>query len=74
MSHCEFLEICKFFYNKMTKLPVAADSMKKIYCKQNHAKCALYKVATALGFSEVPSDLYPGDTLRAEILIQQRKK
>lgn len=74
MSHCELLEICKFFHDKMTKLSVAAELMKKIYCSQNHSKCARYKVATALGFSEIPLDLYPGDNLRADILIQQRRK
>jgi hypothetical protein len=39
-----------------------------------HEKCSRFKVTTVLGFHEIPSDLFPGDNLRAEILIQQMKK
>ena len=75
MFGCNFIEICLFFNDELTENPLAVASMKKTYCKWNYAKCARYKVATVLGIKKMPSDLYPGDSLRAEeILGQQRKK
>jgi len=75
MAHCELIENCPFFLDKLKNMPTAADSMKKIYCRWNYAKCARYMVAIALSIKKVPADLFPGDTRRAEdILIQHSKK
>jgi len=75
MADCELLEKCLFFHDKLKNMPSAADSMKRLYCRWNFAKCARYKVAIALGRREVPLDLFPGDTRRAEnILVQHSKK
>lgn len=75
MAHCELIEICPFFLAKLKNMPTAADSLKKIYCRWNYAKCARYKVAITLGREKVPEDLFPGDTRKAQdILIQHSKK
>ena len=75
MSDCELLKLCPFFNDKLKNMPTASDSMKKIYCRWNHAKCARFKVAVVLGRENVPPDLFPGDTRRAEeILIQHNRK
>ncbi|MFC1837351.1 hypothetical protein ACFLYW_01555 [Thermodesulfobacteriota bacterium] len=75
MADCELLEKCLFFNDKLKNMPEASDMMKKIYCRWNFAKCARYKVAITLGRKDVPLDLFPGDSRRAEnILIQHNKK
>ncbi len=71
MANCEFLTKCPFFNNKLKNMPTAADTMKNIYCRWNFIKCARYKVAIVLGSEEVPSNLFPRDTVRAEKILAQ---
>ena len=71
MKNCEFLQKCLFFNDKLKNMPKASDMMKKMYCRWNNTKCARYMVATTLGKSAIPHDMFPGDHRRAnEILIQ----
>ena len=75
MQDCELLIECLFFNDKLKNMPAASDIMKKMYCKWHYTTCARYKIAMALGKSAVPTDLFPGDTLRAnELLIQFEMK
>ena len=75
MTECDLLAGCLFFNDKLKIMPKASEMMKKMYCKWHYTKCARYKVATTLGKSAVPEDLFPGDHLRAsEILIQYEIK
>ena len=75
MADCEFLTKCPFFNDQLKNMPAASDMMKKIYCRWNFAKCARYRVAIVLDRKKVSSDLFPGDSRRAdEILIQEDKK
>ena len=75
LADCELLKICPFFNDQLKNMPVASDTMKKIYCRWNFTKCARYKIAIVLGRKKVPSDLFPADSRRAdEILIQGNKK
>ena len=74
MADCELLEICPFFSDQLKNMPAASNTIKKIYCRWNFVKCSRYKIAIVLGRKKVPSDLFPGDSRRAEdILIQQNK-
>jgi hypothetical protein len=75
MTDCEWLAKCPFFNDKLKNMPTASDTMKNMYCRWNFAKCARYKVAVILGKKKVPTDLFPGDSHRADvILIQENKK
>jgi hypothetical protein len=75
MSNCEFLDKCLFFNDKLEDMPKASDMMKKMYCRWNYTTCARYMVATALGKSAIPHDMFPGDNRRAnEMLIQYDMK
>jgi len=75
MADCELLKICPFFNGQLKNMSAASDTMKKLYCRWNFIKCARYKVAIVLGKKNVPSDLFPGDSRRADdILIQHSKK
>ncbi len=69
MKHCEFIEKCLFFNNKLKNMPKATDSLKAMYCKWNYAKCARYKIAVTLGPSAIPDDLFPGDIKQADELL-----
>jgi hypothetical protein len=71
MENCEFIDKCLFFNDKLKNMPKASESLKNMYCRWHHGKCARYKIAITLGKSAVPEDLYPGDIKRAgDILIQ----
>ena len=75
MAHCELLTICPFFNDQLKNMPAASNMMKRLYCRWIFAKCARYKVVIVLGKNKVPSDLFPGDSRRAEeILIREKKK
>lgn len=75
MQDCELLVECLFFNDKLKNMPKASDIMKKMYCKWHYTKCARYKIAMAMGKKAVPTDMFPGDSLRAsDMLIQCDKK
>ena len=71
MADCDFLALCPFFNDKMENMPSAADMMKKLYCRWNYTQCARYMVAIALGRGKVPTNLFPSDTSKAEIILTQ---
>ena len=71
MATCEFLEKCSFFNDKMEKMPSAADMMKKIYCQWNYNQCARYMICVDLGKEKLPADLFPGDKVRARVILIQ---
>jgi hypothetical protein len=45
--------------------------MKRLYCYWNFKQCARYRVASALSKKEVPTDLFPSDTIKAKIILAQ---
>lgn len=70
MSECQFIKECQFFKKKLGKMPAASDVIRKMYCQWRFTTCARYKIATTLGQSAVPHDMFPGDKLKAaEMLI-----
>ena len=52
-------------------MPTASETYYRLYCRWNQAKCARFKVASALGTKQVPLDLFPGDSQRADALLLQ---
>lgn len=74
MSSCSLLEKCIFFRDKMPiESPVGAMYKRK-YCQGQHAICARYKVAQAIGRENVPTDLYPNMFERAEKIIADHQR
>jgi hypothetical protein len=69
MADCECIGGCIFFNDKMAKKPATADLMKQRYCRGDNAKCARFVVRQVLGKEGVPSDLFPGDLLKAQNII-----
>ena len=69
MERCKFLNGCLFFNDQMKEMPTVADMMKRLYCLWHYEQCARYKVATTLGKKKIPADLFPNDTTRAKILV-----
>lgn len=74
MQNCEFLLKCLFFNDKLKDMPKASGMMKKMYCKWHYTKCARFKIAKVLGAKAIPADLYPGDTLRANELLNEKDR
>ena len=67
---CPRLERCIFFNDKMAKMPATAAMIKQSLCQGgNHDECARFRVATAIGAENVPTDLYPSDTEKTEKAI-----
>lgn len=69
MADCEFLESCPFFKGTLLNMPAMASYFKSEYCQRNFTACARYMVRQALGKEQIPPDLYPDETNRAERLI-----
>jgi hypothetical protein len=66
---CEKLPKCIFFNDQMESMPAVADLLKNQYCRSAFAECARFRVASRLGASAVPGNMYPGDMDRADALI-----
>jgi hypothetical protein len=66
---CEKLPTCIFFNDQMEKMPGVADLLKAQYCHAAFDQCARFRVAARLGGANVPRDLYPNNTARADTLL-----
>ncbi len=69
MADCEMIAKCIFFNDKMAHMPAMAEMMKKKYCRGDNSKCARYLVCKKLGREQVPADLSPAQTDRAQALL-----
>jgi len=69
MAHCECLENCIFFNNKMKNMPLQSELFKSKYCKGEFEKCARYMVFKALGSEHVPENLFPIQQEKAKKII-----
>jgi hypothetical protein len=66
---CDKLPTCIFFNDQMEGMPAVADLLKRQYCQGTFDACGRFRVASALGGSQVPRDLFPNDTVRAERIL-----
>ena len=67
MAQCEKQEKCPFFNDQMANMPTMARLMKKQFCLTDKDSCARYQVASK-GI-KVPTDLYPAQKNRVELLL-----
>jgi hypothetical protein len=68
---CEILKGCRFYNDKMPMDRGLGLIQKKRFCEGDKSICARYKVATMIGRSNVPTDLYPIMMDRADNLISE---
>ena len=71
MEPCSLTEGCIFFNDKMANMPSMADMYKKRYCKGDFAQCARFRVFSVQGRENVPVDLYPNDSDRADNILSE---
>lgn len=70
MAVCPSLGGCIFFNDQMEDKPDIISEVFKIrYCKGCNALCARWKVASTLGKTYVPKDLFPNQMDRANELL-----
>ncbi len=69
---CAKLKTCIFFNDQMDAMPAVSAVLKKQFCEGTFADCARFRVATALGATGVPTDLFPTDSDRADRLLAAR--
>jgi len=62
---CEKLPTCIFFNDQMERMPGVAELLKTQYCRGAFDECARFRVAAKVGGANVPRDLFPNDTARA---------
>lgn len=68
---CDKLSKCIFFNDQMDHMPSVAELLKTQFCRGAFDECARFKVASALGGSAVPRDLFPSDQARAQRLLHR---
>ena len=71
MNKCNLLDSCTFINDFIRDMPKAADTMKSLYCHWHYEKCARFIISDALGDAKIPFDLFPGDKMRARMIIDQ---
>ena len=69
MAECEKLHKCAFFNDQLTNMPAVSGLLKQMYCLGDKSQCARYEVSCA--GVQVPADLFPDDTMRAQKLLRQ---
>jgi len=69
MAECEFLSRCCYLKNKLKNMPAATKMIKSMYCLWHYEECARYRIAEVLGLENIPSDLFPADTKKAEAIL-----
>lgn len=69
MADCVCIPTCIFFNDRMSNMPATADVFKNRYCHGDCHACARFRVFKALGRESVPSDLYPNEHDRADIIL-----
>lgn len=74
MADCELLKGCIFFTEKMKDMPSTTKILKEKYCRGDNSACARHKVFVALGRENVPHDLFPGMTDKAQAIIARNTK
>lgn len=70
MAKCKLIVGCPFFNDKMKNMPAISSIYKKNYCQEDNSNCARFIVYQALGSEKVPSDLFPNQQERAEIILE----
>ncbi len=73
MADCECLPRCPFFHDRMANKPATASLLKNQFCLGDSTGCARHQVFKALGSPAVPSDLFPGQVEKAQMLISASK-
>ena len=73
VSECALMSGCPFFKNKMPDLNGLSEVYRLSYCLGDHSHCARFMVARQLGPANVPADLYPHMTDRANEIAGQKK-
>ena len=69
MADCELLSTCLFFNDMMRHMPAMAEHHKQKYCRGDNRDCARYLVFVALCRTQIPADLFPIETARAQKII-----
>ena len=69
MADCEKLAECMFFNDKLTNMPAIAVLLRKLFCHGEYTRCARYMVTETLGKENIPADLFPGNSVRAKVII-----
>ena len=71
MKDCELLPKCLYFNDKLKNMPTASEMVKRMYCHWHFEECARYRVAMSLGPENVPGDLFPPESEKAERVLVQ---
>lgn len=71
---CENFEDCRFFNQKLERGPVAIDAFRSVYCMGDFNACARYRVAMEVGRENVPDNLYPNNSFRAQRIVALEKR
>ena len=74
MANCEKLPGCPFYQGKMDINSGLGSMYRQKYCEGDKTICARYMVATQLGPTFVPADLYPNMSDRANTILKENKK
>ena len=72
MADCEKIAECMFFNDKLTNMPAVVDIIRKSFCHGDYTRCARYMVTEIYGIESIPSDLFPGNSVRAKTILALR--
>ncbi len=71
---CENVAQCPFFNDKIDIDKGLGFLFKKKYCEGDKTICARYKIATNLGATYVPKNLFPNMNKQAEDILRENNK
>jgi len=69
MTQCIRTDTCVFFTDEVGYSPELWGEMRAAYCLVGDPTCARFRLLAYMAADEIPSDLIPTDTQRADELI-----
>jgi hypothetical protein len=73
MAECIRTNTCIFFTDEVGYSPELWNDMRAAYCLVGDESCARFRLLAYMTAEEIPRDLIPTDTDRADALIAARK-
>ena len=74
MATCKYTSACVFFTDEVGYSPELWDEMRAAYCLVGNEACARLRVLACVAPVDIPDDLIPTDTERADAIIAACKE
>jgi hypothetical protein len=66
MADCKLVLECRFYNDRLPKMPATSEFFKIEYCHKRPDRCARFQLHETLGLKKIPDDIMPRDQQRVK--------